>query len=187
MWQTAIQIGDDSPRVGCSHCRCVSTYTHNTPFEGRTLTLGEIVITSVLYADKLLSIHQIAQLLNDVYDTVHAKIREIEAAFERGISLVWERIQHTIDGPTQIDKTGQQCSGYKRQTPPWDGLPRGGSSESGRSRWGGAPGDIMTLFDECRDTLRVLRAKTGSQPGELKPALDEVETLSGGLDEVWHD
>ena len=89
------------------------TYTRTTPFEGCTLTPGEIVITFVLYSDALLSIHQIAQLFDAVYDTVYPTIREIEAAFERDFYLVWQRIQHTIDGPTQIDETGQKCSGYK--------------------------------------------------------------------------
>jgi transposase-like protein len=185
--EIAIQTGDGSPRVWCTNCRYVFTYTRNTPFEGRTLTPGEIVIAFVLYADTLLSIHQITQLFDAVYDTVHTTIREIEAAFERGFYLVWERIQHTIDGPTQIDETSQKCSGYKGQTPPRDGLSRGGSGEGGRSRWEGAPGDTMTIIGACRDTLRVLRAEPGAQPEELKPALDEVEILSGELDEVWHD
>ena len=151
---TAIQTGDGSPRVWCTNCRYAFTYTRNTPFEGCTLTPGEIVIAFVLYADTLLSIHQIAQLFDAVYDTVHTTIREIEAAFERGFYLVWERIQHTIDGPTQIDETGQKCSGYKGQTPPRDGLSRGGSGEGGRLRWEGAPGDTMTLIEACHDTLR---------------------------------
>jgi hypothetical protein len=71
--------------------------------------------------------------------------------------------------------------------PPRDGLFRGGSGEGGRSRWEGAPGDIMTIIGACRDTLRVLRAEPGAQPEELKPAPDEVEILSVELDEVWHD
>lgn len=45
----------------------------------------------------------------------------------------------------------------------------------------------MTLIGACRDTLRVLRAEPGAQPEELKPALDEVEILSGKLDGVWRD
>ncbi|TSD09236.1 IS1595 family transposase [Haloglomus irregulare] len=185
--EIAIQTGDGSPRVWCTNCRYVFTYTRNTPFEGRTLTSGEIAIAFVLYADTLLSIHQITQLFDAVYDTIHTTIREIEAAFERGFYLVWERIQHTIDGPTQIDETGQKCSGYKGQTPPRDGLSRGGSGEGGRSRWEGTPGDTMTIIGACRDTLRVLRAEPGAQPEELKPALDEVEILSGKLNDVWHD
>ena len=184
--ETAIQSGDASPRIWCTNCRYVFSYTCNTPFEGRTLT-GEIVIAFVLYADTLLSIHQIAQLFEAVYDTIHTTIREGEAAFERGFFLVWERIQHTLDGPTQIDETGQKCSGFKGQTPPRDGLSRGGSGERGRARWEEAPGDTMTLIGACRDVLRVIRAEPGAQPEDLKPALDEVEILSGELDEVWHD
>ena len=33
----------------------------------------------------------------------------------------------------------------------------------------------------------MIRAEHGAKPGELKPALDEVEILSGSLDDVWHD
>ena len=182
--ETAIQSGDDSPRVWCTNCRYTFTYTRNTPFHGRTLTPGEFIIAFVLYADTLLSIHQIAQLFDAVYDTVHTTIREGEAAFECGFSLVWQRIQHTVDGPTQIDETGHKCSGYKGQMPPRDGLSRGGPGERGRSRWEGAPGDTMTLIGACRDVLRVIRAEPGAQPEELKPALDEVEILSGELDEL---
>ena len=185
--ETAIQSGDDSPRVWCTNCRYTFTYTRNTPFHGRTLTPGEFIIAFVLYADTLLSIHQIAQLFDAVYDTVHTTIREGEAAFERGFSLVWQRIQHTVGGPTQIDETGHKCSGYKGQMPPRDGLSRGGPGERGRSRWEGAPGDTMTLIGACRDVLRVIRAEPGAQPEELKPALDEVEILSGELNELWQD
>jgi hypothetical protein len=45
----------------------------------------------------------------------------------------------------------------------------------------------MTLIGACRDALRVIRSEPGAKPEELKPALDEVEVLSGELDEVWHD
>jgi len=54
-----------------------------------------------------------------------------------------------------------------------------------RSRSEGAPGDTMTLIGACRDALRVIRTEPGAQPEELKPALDEVEILSGKLEEVW--
>lgn len=69
--ETTIQSEDNSFRVWCTACRYTFVYTRNTPFQGRTLTLGEIVITFALYADTLLSIHQIAQLLDAVYDTIH--------------------------------------------------------------------------------------------------------------------
>jgi transposase-like protein len=180
--ETANQSGDRSPRIWCTNCQYTFTYTRNTPFHGLALTPGEVVIAFVLYADTLLSIHQIVNPFEAVYDTIHSTIREVEAAFERGFYLVWERIQHTIDGPTQIDETGQKCSGYKGQTPPRDGLSRGGSGEPGRSRWEGAPGDKMTIIGACRDMLRVICAEPGAQPEELKPVLDEVEILSGKLD-----
>jgi len=185
--ETAIQSGDSSPRIWCTNCRYVFTYTRNTPFEGRTLTPGEIVLAFVLYADTLLSIHQLVQLFEPVYDTIHTTIREVEAAFERGFYLVWERIQSQIDGPTQIDETGQKCSGYKGQTPPRDSLSRGGYGERGRSRWEGAPGDTMTLVAACRDVLRVIRAQPGAEPEDLEPVLDETEILSGKIDELYHD
>ncbi len=68
------------------------------------------------------------------------------------LPLVWERIQHTVEGPTQhtverptqIDETGSKCSGYKGQSPPRDGLSRGGSGNPGRSRWEGASSDKLT-------------------------------------------
>jgi len=52
--ETTVQSGDDSPRIWCSSCSYAFTYTRNTPFHGRTLTPGEIVIAFVLYADTLL-------------------------------------------------------------------------------------------------------------------------------------
>ena len=106
----------------------------------------------ILYADTLLSINQVAHLFETVYDTVHTTIREVEAAFERGFHLVWTDLQEDADTPTQIDETGQKCSGYKGQSPPRDGLFRGGSGEPGRLRWEGAPRDTMTLVGACRDT-----------------------------------
>jgi transposase-like protein len=75
--ETTINAGDSSPRLWCSNCRYTFTYTRNTPFEGRTLTPGEVIIAFVLYADTLLSINQVAQLFEAVYDTVHTTIREV--------------------------------------------------------------------------------------------------------------
>jgi hypothetical protein len=165
----------------------VFTYTRNTPFEGRLLTPGEILIAFVLYADTLLSINQITQLFDSVYDTIHTTIREVEAAFEGGFHLVWTRFLADAESPTQTDETGHQCSGYKGQTPPRDGLSCGGSGEPGRSRWEGAPGDAMTLVGGSRDTLRVIRAEQGAKPDELRQTLDKVEILSGKIKELWHD
>ena len=45
----------------------------------------------------------------------------------------------------------------------------------------------MTLVGACRDTPRVIRAERGAQPEEPKQTLDEVEILSGKIDELWHD
>lgn len=52
---------------------------------------------------------------------------------------------------------------------------------------GGALGDTMTIIGACRDALRTIRAEPGAKPEELKPPLDEVEILSGKLDENRHD
>ena len=37
----------------------------------------------------------------------------MEAAFERGFPTVWERIGHTIEGPTQVDETQQYARDLK--------------------------------------------------------------------------
>ena len=185
--ETALQTRDDSPRVLCRNCRYGFTYTRNTPFANTSLSPAELLLVFILYADTLLSINQIAQLFESCYDTIHTQLREGEAAFERGFPLVWERIQHTVEGVTQIDETGAKCSGYKGQSPPRDSLSRGGSGDPGRSRWEGAPGDKLTLVAACRDVLRVIRAEHGSKAEDLRSALDETEILSGRIDELWHD
>lgn len=117
------------------------------------------------------------QLFDAVYNTVHTTIRKTELAFERGFYLIWERIVHTLDGPTQINETSHKCSGCKGQTPPRGGLSRGGFGEDSRSRWEGSPSDTMTLIGVCRDAFRLIHTEPGAQPEELKPALDEVEIL----------
>ncbi len=89
--ETTISAGDSSPRLWCSSCRYTFTYIRNTPFEGRTLTPEEIIIGFVLYADSLLSINQVAQLFEAVYDAVHTSIREVEAAIESGFHLRLDR------------------------------------------------------------------------------------------------
>jgi hypothetical protein len=185
--ETALQTRDDSPRVWCRNCRYGFTYTQNTLFANSRLSPGELLLIFILYADTLLSINQIAQLFDPRYDTIHTQLREGEAAFKGGFPLVWERIQHTVEGPTQIDETGAKCLGYKGQSPPRDDLSRGGSGDPGRSRWEGAPGDKLTLVAASRDVLRVVRAEHGSKAEDLRPALDETEILSGKIDELWRD
>ena len=91
--ETTLQTRDDSPRVWCRNCRYSFTYTRNTPSANTQLSPGELLLVFILYADTLLSIDQIAQLFEPCYDTVHAQLREGEAAFECGFPLVWERIQ----------------------------------------------------------------------------------------------
>ena len=59
---------------------CLPTRATPLSKDARSLPV-KIVIAFVLYADTLLSSHQIAQLFDAVYDTVHTTIREREAAF----------------------------------------------------------------------------------------------------------
>ena len=184
----AVQTSEDSPRIWCGNCRYTGTYTLRTPFYNSELTGGEFLIAFVLYADALLSINQIAPLLDHAYNTVYNGIRRMEAAFERGFPTVWERTAHTIDGPTQVDETQQVCSDFKGHDPPREGLSRGGSPEGGRTRWAGEQGDEMTLVAACRDVLRVVSAEEGSAYAEnLGPVIDEVGDLSQPLGEVWTD
>lgn len=58
--EAVINVGNSSPRLWCSHCRYIFTYTRHTPFEQRTLTPGEVIIVFVLYTDTLLSVDQVA-------------------------------------------------------------------------------------------------------------------------------
>ena len=77
-----------------------TTYTRGTPFYDSKLAPGEFLVVFVLYADTLLSINQIAPLLDRTYKTVFEAIKDVEAAFARGFPTVWDRISHTIDGST---------------------------------------------------------------------------------------
>ena len=115
-------------------------------------------------------------------------IREVEAAVQRGFPVVWKLLNQTIDGPTQVDKSGKVCSGYKGQEPPRESRYRGGSSQTGRSRWRGRHGDQLTLVVACRDSLRVIREQQGIDfGGNLDPVIQEAEDLSQRLGEVWTD
>ena len=112
----------------------------------------------------------------------------MEAAFARGFSTVWERIDQTVAGPTQVDETQQRCSGFKGQNPSRDGLSRGGSPVGGRTRWTGEQGEELTLVAACRDVLRVVPAEKGSAYDEnLGPVIDEAGDLSQPLGVIWTD
>jgi len=103
----------------------------------------------------------------------------MEAAFERGFPTIWNRIGHTIDGPTQVDETQQICSGFEGQDPPREGLSRGGSPEGGRTRWSGEQSDELTLVAACRDVLCVVSAEEGSKYDKnLGPVIEEADDLS---------
>ncbi|AUV84523.1 IS1595 family transposase (plasmid) [Salinigranum rubrum] len=184
----SIHTWGSSDRVICRDCDFKPVYTYGTPFHEKHLTTGEVLLAYLLYADTLLSISQIAVVLDRAYKTVYYAIREVEAAVTRGFPLVWEQFQHSISGPTQIDESSTVCSGYKGQDPPRNSRYRGGSSRSGRSRWKGRHGDQITLVAACRDVLRVIRGHLGiSYQGDLEPVLQEAEDLSQPLGEVWTD
>lgn len=184
----ALHALDDSSRIWCSRCNWKTTYTRGTPFYEAELAPGEFLVAFILYTDTLLSISQIAALLDPTYKTVFEAIKGVEAAFARGFPTVWNRVEHTITGPTQVDETQQVCSGFKGQNPPRDGLSRGGSPEGGRTRWTGEPGDELTLVAACRDVLRVVSAEEGSAYDEnLGPVIKEAGDLSQPLGEIWTD
>ena len=107
---------DGSIRIWCGRCDWKTTYTRGTPFYDSKLAPGEFLVAFVLYADTLLSINQIAPLLNRTYKTVFEAINEVEAAFARGFPTVWDRVGRIIDGPTQVDETQQVCQGPKART-----------------------------------------------------------------------
>ncbi|WP_049998744.1 IS1595 family transposase [Halococcus sediminicola] len=184
----ALHALDGSARIWCGRCDWKTTYTRGTPFYDSELAPGEFLVAFVLYADSLLSINQIAPLLDRAYKTVFEAISDVETAFARGFPTVWERIEHTIAGPTQVDETQRVCSGFKGQNPPRDGLSRGGSPGPGRARWTGEQGDEMTLVAACRDVLQVISAEEGSKYDEnLGPVIKEAGDLSQPLGEIWTD
>jgi transposase-like protein len=179
---------DNSARIWCGRCDWKTTYTRGTPFYDSELASGEFLVAFILYADTLLSINQIAPLLDRTYKTVFEAIKDVETAFARGFPTVWERVDQTIAGPTQVDETQQVCSGFKGQDPPRDGLSRGGSPEGGRTRWSGEQGDELTLVAACRDVLRVVSAEEGSAYEEnLGLVIEEAGDLSQRLGEIWTD
>ena len=184
----ALRALDGSTRIWCGRCDWKTTYTRGTPFYDTELAPGEFLVAFILYADTLLSINQIAPLLDRAYKTVFEAISDVETAFARGFPTVWERIEHTIAGPTQVDETQRVCSGFKGQNPPRDGLSRGGSPGPGRARWTGEQGDEMTLVAACRDVLQVISAEEGSKYDEnLGPVIEEAGDLSQPLGEIWTD
>jgi transposase-like protein len=184
----SIHTWDSSDRVICRSCGFKPVYTYGTPFHEKHLSCGEVLLAFVLYADTLLSISQIAVLVDRAYGTVYYAIREVETAVHSGFPTVWERFQHRIDGPTQVDESSTVCSGYKGQDPPRDSRHCGGSSRTGRTRWKGRHGDQLTLVAACRDVLRVIRGQLGIQyETDLEPVMLEAEDLSQPLGEVWTD
>ena len=113
-----LQALDGSARIWCGRCDWKTTYTRGTLFYDSELAPGEFLIAFVLYADTLLSTVQIAGLLEPTYKTLFEVIKDMEAAFDRSFLTVWNRVEHTIAGPTQVDEIQQVCSGFKGQDPP---------------------------------------------------------------------
>ena len=75
-----IYAGQSSDRIWCGRCSFMSTYTLGTPFYDAELAPGEFLVAFVMYADSLLSIHQIAMLLDRTYNTLHSAIRKCDRA-----------------------------------------------------------------------------------------------------------
>lgn len=65
---TAIRTYDDLDRIWCRGCGFMSTYTLGRPFYDAELGPIEFLVAFFLYADSLLSINQIASLLNRAYN-----------------------------------------------------------------------------------------------------------------------
>ncbi|ELZ39308.1 hypothetical protein C463_17228 [Halorubrum californiense DSM 19288] len=171
---------DEVDRIWCRDYNFNPVFTYGTPFHEKHLSCGEVLLAFTLYADSLLSINQIAPFLGRAYRTVYTAIRDVEAAVQRGFPVVWSLLDQTIDGPTQVDESGKVCSGYKGQEPPRERLFRGGSSQTGRSRWRGRHGDQLTLVAACRDSLRVIRGQLGiDYSGDLEPGFRRLKTSPG--------
>ncbi len=185
----SLQALADSDRIWCGRCNWKTTYTRGTPFYNSDLAPGEILIAFILYADTQLSINQIAFLLSPCYKTLYDRIKETEQAFQDGFPTVWAHLPQTVGGPLQVDETQIQCSGYKGQDPPREGLDRAGfSEEAGRTRWSGKHGDELTLVAACRDVLRVISAEEGvAYDDELGPVIEEAKSLSQPVETVWTD
>jgi len=157
-----LHVLDGSARIWCGRCGWKTTYTRGTPFYDSELAPGEFLVAFVLYADTILSINQIVSLLDRTYKTVFEAIKDVEAAFARGFLTVWDRVDHTIDGPTQVDETQQVCSEFKGQNPPRDGLSRGGSPEGGRTPSGhpNPPSHLPTKWTSRRSHNSPSRSAT---------------------------
>jgi ribosomal protein S27AE len=173
----SLQAFAGSDRIWCGRCDWKTTYTRGTPFYDSELSPGESLIAFIRYADRLLSITQIAALVSPCYTTLHDQLREFETALCRGFPTVWERISRTVGRPTQVDETRQVCSGIKGQEPPRVGLDRGGSPEGGRTRWTGEQGTELTPVAACHDVLRVVSAQEGSDyEDDLGPVIERQPT-----------
>ena len=97
----------------CRDCNFKPVYTYGTPFHEKHLSCGEELLAFTFYADTLLSINQIAPVLGRAYKTVHTGIREMEAAVHHGFPVVWNLLTQIIDGPTQVDESGESVLATK--------------------------------------------------------------------------
>jgi len=69
-----LMTSETRDRVRCRDCNFKPIYTYGTPFHEKHLSCGEVLLAFLLYADTLLSINQIAPLLDRAYKTVHTAL-----------------------------------------------------------------------------------------------------------------
>lgn len=184
--QNSIKTWQGCDRIYCKNCHTWLTYTYNTPFYQANLEPGEILLSFILYADSLLSINQIAHLLNRPYKTTYNAIRRTEDSLKNGFPHVWKRVK-TPKGPTKIDETQISCSGYKGKNSPRESLKRKGPKKPGRNYWTGDKGDEMTLIGTHRGFLTAIHADKSASSNKLKKALNQTQKLSKKLKEVHTD
>jgi len=79
-----VRSWESTDRVHCRSCQFKPVYTYGTPFHEKHLSCGEVLLSFMLYADTLLSISQIAVVLDRAYKTVFYAIKEVETAVHRG-------------------------------------------------------------------------------------------------------
>ena len=112
----ALHALDGSTRIWCGRCDWKTTYTRGTPFYEPELAPGEFLVAFILYADTPLSTVQIAGLLEPTYKTLFDAIKDMEAAFARGFSAVWERIDRRSLGQRRSMRPSNAVRASKDRT-----------------------------------------------------------------------
>ena len=67
----SIRTWPSSDRIICRNCGFKPRYIYGTPFHEKHLSCGEALLAFLLYADTLLNITQIGDLLDRAYRTVY--------------------------------------------------------------------------------------------------------------------